>query len=283
MYLKATALCLIGLSFLLTTHETRPFKVGNVEVTKEGAAMGVGATGLAIYFGIANLNRDAIGTVRGLGFTQEEAKGLTVILTVLFVLQALGFHNITWPVWLLGIVTVSKLLQGGVDPVRRLGRRIEYGHLPLAMAVILMGVFAIWQQGAVVFNHKTLSDFIGMFLATFGTLKAINFEHFIAPFVQYDLIASFFSLYAYLYPIIELAVGSAILSNAYVDVATTVTAGLAGLGIVDALVTLLKGKVVIPNHLISFRVAPPLQVTETILMAIASWAKLLPLFRKIGF
>lgn len=276
MYLRVTALYFLGLSLLFMSCPTCTFQVGSVEIGKEGTAALVGGAGVATYFALANLNKQATGVVKSVGFTPTQAQGLTVILTPLFVLQALGFEQLSWAKWLALILAVSKLVQGDPTHVHKGFKRIEYGRLPFVTGLALMAVFTFVQQGKIALNAKAITDFIGMFLATFGTLKAIDFNNFILPFVQYDLIASFIRLYAYLYPIVELAIGGALLSNIKVELATAVAGGLSIVGCVDALSVLMKDKAIAPNHLLTMRVAPPLQVIETIFMALFSWPTLFP-------
>jgi hypothetical protein len=80
--------------------------------------------------------------------------------------------------------------------------------------------------------------FMGFFLAQFALLKLFHPADFAEGFKMYDLVAKKISLYAYLYPVIELALGLAYLSGFWpvpTYVVTIVVMGAGAVGVIQAL------------------------------------------------
>lgn len=261
MYFKARASCLVGLLLFITY----PVRGAELRIDKEGAALAVGAAGAATFFALSNHNRQAERIVAGLGFTPKQAQGMAVLLTPLFAMEALGFDSLSWAKWLALIVAVSKSIQGV--------SRLDQTSLPFLIAVTLITVFTFVQEG-IELSTATMTEFIGMFLAVFGTLKAIDFDHFAPAFKSYDVVASFIPLYAYIYPIIEFGLGAAYLSDKATELATHIAQGLTIVGVISALYRLIKTTHNFPNHLLGVRVAPALAVIETIGMGLLGWPHL---------
>lgn len=61
--------------------------------------------------------------------------------------------------------------------------------------------------------HPAMLDFMGMFFVIFGMFKIFNLSAFAQAYADYDLIARSSSLYAHLYPFLELALGIFYLTN----------------------------------------------------------------------
>ena len=80
--------------------------------------------------------------------------------------------------------------------------------------------------------------FMGFFLCQFAMLKLFHPAGFAEGFQMYDLVAKKFRIYAYLYPLIELALGLAYLSFStptLTYILTIVVMGVGAIGVIGAL------------------------------------------------
>lgn len=55
--------------------------------------------------------------------------------------------------------------------------------------------------------HSVMTLFMGLFFIVFGSFKMMNLKGFVEAYSMYDLLAQRSTLYAYLYPFIELSLG----------------------------------------------------------------------------
>lgn len=83
--------------------------------------------------------------------------------------------------------------------------------------------------------------FMGFFLCQFALLKIFHPKGFADGFQMYDLIASKFRLYAYIYPLIELALGLAYLSFFIPIITYIITIIILGIGAIGVIKALIKG------------------------------------------
>ncbi len=72
-------------------------------------------------------------------------------------------------------------------------------------------------------NFAWMHFFMGLFLCKFALLKLFNPKGFANGFQMYDLVAKKFSVYAYVYPFIELSLGLSYLSFIYPVVIYVIT------------------------------------------------------------
>ena len=80
--------------------------------------------------------------------------------------------------------------------------------LPLITVFVIIFIFtAIASRGQSVMD--TMRNFMGVFFLTFGAFKIIRWKGFVDAYQIYDLIAQRSRFYAYLYPLIVLALGAA--------------------------------------------------------------------------
>ncbi|MCX6991085.1 MAG: hypothetical protein NTX49_08510 [Chlamydiae bacterium] len=90
-------------------------------------------------------------------------------------------------------------------------------------------------------NVKWMHSFMGVFLCQFAMLKLFNPRGFADGFQKYDIIASKSRLYAYIYPLIELALGLGYLRHTSPNMLYIVTIVVLGTGAVGVIQALLKG------------------------------------------
>lgn len=85
-----------------------------------------------------------------------------------------------------------------------------------------------------------MSDFMGFFFLTFGFFKALNLPGFVSAYTMYDIVAKKSSLYAYVYPFIEMALGIAYLVKWQPFVTHMITIFLMALGSIGVFLALRK-------------------------------------------
>ncbi len=115
--------------------------------------------------------------------------------------------------------------------MNKIGR---YWPLFALILVAAAGAAALTQKGLFDWMHY----FMGFFLCQFAMLKLFHPSGFAEGFQMYDLVAKKFRIYAYLYPLIELALGLAYLSFSvpYLTyILTIVVMGVGAVGVVWAL------------------------------------------------
>jgi hypothetical protein len=110
----------------------------------------------------------------------------------------------------------------------------KYWPLFALILVAALGAVAL-QKG------NWMHYFMGLFLCQFAMLKLFHPAGFADGFQMYDLIAKKFRVYAYLYPVIELALGLAYLSFSAPTLTYIVTIVVMGIGAVGVIKALREG------------------------------------------
>jgi len=83
-------------------------------------------------------------------------------------------------------------------------------YMPLIIVFVLITAWTGVHQSIIGFNlHFAMHDFMGGFFLIFGFLKIINWKKFALSFKVYDPFAARSTIYAYLYPLIEIVLGVA--------------------------------------------------------------------------
>ena len=106
----------------------------------------------------------------------------------------------------------------------------------------LLALILVAAAGATALTQKAFFDwmhyFMGLFLCQFAMLKLFHPSGFADGFQKYDLVAKKFRAYAYIYPLIELALGLAYLSFStptLTYILTIVVMGMGAIGVIGAL------------------------------------------------
>lgn len=80
--------------------------------------------------------------------------------------------------------------------------------LPLIIIYSVIILFTGTKQFFYGFNiHNVMYDFMGIYFIVFSLFKIINLKGFAQAYSTYDIIAKHFTIYAYMYPFIELVLG----------------------------------------------------------------------------
>lgn len=85
-----------------------------------------------------------------------------------------------------------------------------------------------------------MRHFMAGFFIVFGGFKILNWKGFVEAYQMYDVVAKRSVFYAYLYPIIELSLGSAYLFNIYPFATNLITLIVMGVGIIGVVQALQK-------------------------------------------
>lgn len=115
-----------------------------------------------------------------------------------------------------------------------------YYPLLLVLGFLLLATGLLqWRAG--VWNvARAMSDFMGCFFVVFAFFKLLDLEGFAGTFSRYDLLAARSTVYARVYPFLELSLGVAYLALSgpqlvWVNVATLVLMTIGSLGVIDTL------------------------------------------------
>lgn len=109
----------------------------------------------------------------------------------------------------------------------------KYQPLIVIIGISLLAAAALYKAGL-----PLMDGFMGWFLICFSMLKLFDIEGFATGFRQYDLLAKRSTVYAKIYPFIELAIGLLYLSGLcpfYTNIATLVVMVFGALGIIRGL------------------------------------------------
>jgi len=115
----------------------------------------------------------------------------------------------------------------------------EYRSLIIVLTSIIVGVVIIQNIRGVTSSIDFMRIFMGLFFIVFGFFKTLDLKGFVMAYAEYDIIAIRSSIYAYVYPFIELALGILYLSNTYLIGVNIVTVFIMGIGSIGVIKTLL--------------------------------------------
>lgn len=117
-----------------------------------------------------------------------------------------------------------------------------FKYWPLACLILVAGLAAsALTIHSPIFKQNWMHYFMGIFLCQFAMLKLFHPANFAEGFQKYDLIASKSRIYAFAYPLIELALGLGYLAH-FVPVLTYLsTIAILGTGAVGVIKALING------------------------------------------
>lgn len=87
---------------------------------------------------------------------------------------------------------------------------------------------------------NAMTDFMGFFFLIFGGFKILNLQKFSEAYQTYDLLAQHTRWYAYIYPFLEILLGSLYITRSYVyfaNIATLLLMIVGSLGVIKALMS----------------------------------------------
>jgi len=110
---------------------------------------------------------------------------------------------------------------------------------PLVIIFSLIILFTLIRQYFTGFNlENAMNDFMAGFFIIFSAFKLLNWKGFADAYTTYDLLAMRSRAYAYLYPLIEMALGLSYLFRYQLGVANWITLavmGISSIGVARAL------------------------------------------------
>lgn len=81
----------------------------------------------------------------------------------------------------------------------------------MPLAVVFAAVLSLSTLSFFFFALPAMVAFMGWFFLVFGAFKAVRLRGFVAAYREYDLLAKKSTVYAYIYPFLEIAIGFAYL------------------------------------------------------------------------
>lgn len=114
-------------------------------------------------------------------------------------------------------------------------------YIPLITIVFLISAFVFARQLFYGFSlQQLMHEFMGTTFFVFGFIKALRWKGFVEAFRSYDIIAKHSSLFAYLYPVIEMLIGILFFKKIYPVGVSVFTIGLLSFGMIGVLQELRK-------------------------------------------
>ena len=81
------------------------------------------------------------------------------------------------------------------------------------LSIFFINYFIIIYKKQKISKKKIMNNSMGTILIIFGLLKIINLTKFVSIFQKYDIISKKFTIYAYIYPFIEILFGLSLIFN----------------------------------------------------------------------
>ncbi|MFP8967975.1 MauE/DoxX family redox-associated membrane protein [Pokkaliibacter sp. CJK22405] len=136
----------------------------------------------------------------------------------------------------------SMLTAGKVPSQHSNTRQPEQSLFAVVAVIALVAVAATAKQASYDGHWQSLTwlhDFTGLMLLLMALFKLLNHKGFVENFQHFDLLARHVPLYAYLYPLLEIVLATALLAHLYpVEsyLALVLLMSLSALGVSDALI-----------------------------------------------
>lgn len=120
----------------------------------------------------------------------------------------------------------------------------NYTHknfLPLLIIFMIIFLMTFIRQYFEGYNFDSaMKDFMGFFFLIFGGFKILNLQKFTEAYQTYDLIAQRTRWYGYIYPFLEILLGTLYITRSYIffaNIATLVLMLVGSLGVLKALLS----------------------------------------------
>lgn len=122
-----------------------------------------------------------------------------------------------------------------ISMAQRAHPAVEYSKLALVFALVALGAFIKTSDAGVI---VWMSNFMGFFFLVFGLFKVFSWKEFALTYSTYDIIAKRSMAYAYMYPLIELALAALYLSSYMLfsaNIVTIIVLGVSTIGVAQNL------------------------------------------------
>ncbi len=115
----------------------------------------------------------------------------------------------------------------------------KYKKLFILFAYLLL-ITALVTQSV---HNSFMLTLMGLFFLIFSFFKVIHLKKFVASFARYDLLARVMKPYGYVYPFIEIILGSLFLYGAFTEVAAILTVAVLGITTIGIIQKLRQGEI----------------------------------------
>ncbi|MFM9834766.1 MAG: heavy-metal-associated domain-containing protein [Methylophilaceae bacterium] len=149
-----------------------------------------------------------------------------------------------------------------------------YKPLLLVFGYILLVTFAIEFVNGQFVLHRWMPNFMAGFFLVFSFFKLLDLKGFASSYAMYDLLAKRFTLYAYLYPFIELGLGVAILLgwHAYfTNLLTFFVMGFSSIGVILAVLNRQKIRCACLGAVFNLPMSTVTIIEDLLMAAMAAW------------
>jgi hypothetical protein len=112
------------------------------------------------------------------------------------------------------------------------GNPIEY----LKFILVLIGITLLALAVSRIFSLDFMRSFMGSFFIVFALFKLLDLPGFVMSYIGYDIIASKFNGYAYIFPFIELFLGiGSFINFPYINYAILIITMISAIGVIKQL------------------------------------------------
>jgi hypothetical protein len=114
-----------------------------------------------------------------------------------------------------------------------------YNFLPLIAILIIIFLLTFIRQFLTGYDFShAMTDFMGFFFSIFGGFKILNLQKFAESYQTYDILAKQSRWYAFVYPFLEILLGTLYITRSYLyvaNVSTVILMSISALGVFQAL------------------------------------------------
>ena len=126
---------------------------------------------------------------------------------------------------------------------------MKYGiqsHKTVYTIFLVLIIFTLLRQWSYGSWHgmRAMSDFMGGFFLIFGFFKVIDLKGFVQAYKAYNLLAEHISLYAWLFPFIQIGIGIAYLLRIVPFYSNVINFTIMTIGFISVLIKLIQKQVI---------------------------------------
>jgi len=149
-----------------------------------------------------------------------------------------------------------------------------YKPLLLVFGYILLVTFAIEFANGQFVLHRWMPNFMAGFFLVFSFFKLLDLKGFTSSYAMYDLLAKRSTLYAYLYPFIELGLGTAYILGWQPVLISAITLGLmafSSTGVILAVINKQKIRCACLGAVFNLPMSTVTIIEDLLMAAMAAW------------
>jgi hypothetical protein len=149
-----------------------------------------------------------------------------------------------------------------------------YKPLILVFAYILLVCFAVeWLNGSFLL-HRFMPNFMAGFFLVFSFFKLLDLNGFAGSYAMYDVLAKRLPVYAYIYPFIELGLGTAYLlayRPTLINTITFIVMAFSSIGVILAVLNKQKIKCACLGTGFNLPMTTVTVIEDVLMAAMAAW------------